>query len=109
MDYDLLELKKLYRTASHEVIALRLLDLPDSCIITVLDNGAIYKRRSNAWQVRRQLEPPEQRCQRFVHQHGEPHHIHENGWSVHGWPVHQDGWKREILRSVVDNDAYERE
>src|SRR5437879_6543847 len=34
--YDLLELKKRYATASHEVIALRLLDLPEPCIITVI-------------------------------------------------------------------------
>jgi hypothetical protein len=23
---------------------------------------------------------------------------------VQGWPVHRDGWKREILRAVPDED-----
>src|SRR5213076_907356 len=32
-DYDLLELKQRYRTASHEVIAWRFLDLPAGCIV----------------------------------------------------------------------------
>ena len=29
----------------------------------------------------------------------------EGGWTVHGWPVHQTDWKREILRSVVEMDS----
>jgi Zn-dependent peptidase ImmA (M78 family) len=35
---DVLKLKERYRTASHEVIAMRLLDLPAPCVITILDN-----------------------------------------------------------------------
>jgi hypothetical protein len=101
-DYDLLALKQLYATASHEVIAWRFLDLPASCIITVMDNGAIHRRRSNDWRVRRRLEPPEERCQRYVNESGRPRVIHENGWAVQGWPVHREGWRREILRSVVE-------
>jgi Zn-dependent peptidase ImmA (M78 family) len=104
-DYDILELKRRYRTASHEVIAWRLLDLPQPCIVTILDNEHIHRRRSNAWQVRRALEPAEQRCQRYVHCHSRPQVIQDSGWTVHGWPVHQAGWKREILRSVVDEGA----
>src|SRR5262245_22991512 len=59
LDYDLLGLKQRYRTASHEVIALRLLDLPEPCIITIVDNDRVHRRRSNGWRVRRQLEPAE--------------------------------------------------
>jgi Zn-dependent peptidase ImmA (M78 family) len=101
-DYDLLDLKKRYRTASHEVIAWRLLDLPAPCVITIVDNDHIYRRRSNAWPVRRRLEPAEQQCQRYVHEHGRPHVVHDNGWTVQGWPVFQDDWKREVLRSVIE-------
>jgi Zn-dependent peptidase ImmA (M78 family) len=100
--YDLLELKKRYRTASHEVIAWRFLDLPAPCIITVVDNDAIYRRRSNAWTTRRQLEPAEQECQRYVHHFSRPRSVNESGWCVQGWPVHRTDWKREILRSVRD-------
>jgi Zn-dependent peptidase ImmA (M78 family) len=103
-DYDVLELKRRYRTASHEVIAWRFLDLPEPCIISILDNDHLSRRRSNAWRVRRQLEPAEQECQRHVHRHGQPHVIRENGWTVQGWPIHQADWKREILRSVVDTE-----
>ncbi|HYT91411.1 MAG TPA: ImmA/IrrE family metallo-endopeptidase [Gemmataceae bacterium] len=105
-DHDLLQLKDRYRTASHEVIALRLLDLSEPCIITIIDNDHIHRRRSNAWPVRRRLEPIEQQCQRYVHHYSRPHTLREDGWSVWGWPVHLSDWKREILRSVVDEDAW---
>jgi Zn-dependent peptidase ImmA (M78 family) len=102
MACDLLALKERYRTASHEVIAWRLLDLPDPCIITIVDNKHIHRRRSNAWPTRKALEPPEQKCQEYVHYYSRPRVIQEEGWTVHGWPVHQVDWKREILRSVVE-------
>jgi len=99
---NLLKLKQRYRTSSHEVIALRFLDLPEPCIITILDNEHISRRRSNAWPIRRQLEPAEQECQRYVNYYSRPRVVRQNGWTVHGWPVHQADWKREILRSVVE-------
>jgi Zn-dependent peptidase ImmA (M78 family) len=102
LDYDILELKKRYRTSSHEVIALRLLDLPGPCIITVIDNERVTRRKSNAWRVRRQLEPAEQACQRYVNHYSRPKVVREKGWTVQGWPVHKTDWKREILRSVID-------
>jgi Zn-dependent peptidase ImmA (M78 family) len=105
-DYNVLQLKERYRTASHEVIALRLLDLPEPCIVTIVDNDHIHRRRSNAWPVRRRLEPAEQECQRYVHHYSRPHAVREGGWTVQGWPVHSTDWKREILRSVVDDDAW---
>jgi Zn-dependent peptidase ImmA (M78 family) len=103
--YDLLELKQRYRTSSHEVIAWRMLDLPEPCIITIVDNAHISRRRSNAWRVRRQLEPAEQECQRYVHYYSRPRTVQANGWTVQGWPVHQLDWKREILRSSVEEAA----
>jgi Zn-dependent peptidase ImmA (M78 family) len=103
--YDLLELKRSYRTASHEVVAWRLLDLPAPCIITIVDNDHIYRRRSNAWQVKRELAPAEKACQQYVNKFSRPRVIQENGWTVQGWPVHQADWKREVLRSVVEHDS----
>jgi len=100
--YDVLALKQRYRTASHEVIAWRFLDLPAPCIVTIVDNDHIHRRRSNAWRVHRRLEPPEQQCQRAVNHYNTPELVRADGWTVQGWPVHQSGWKREILRSVVD-------
>ncbi len=104
LDHDLLRLKERYRTASHEVIALRLLDLSEPCVITIVDNDHVHRRRSNAWRVRKVLEPAEAKCQRVVNRRGEPHVIREGRWSVWGWPVHQADWKREILRSVYEQE-----
>ncbi|MFO0964574.1 MAG: ImmA/IrrE family metallo-endopeptidase [Gemmataceae bacterium] len=101
-DWDLLALKRRYATSSHEVIALRLLDLPEPCIITILDNGKITRRRSNAWPTRKRLESIEEKCQRHVNANSRPCRLQADGWTVQGWPVHQLEWKREILRSVVD-------
>jgi hypothetical protein len=103
-DYDVLQLKEHYRTSSHEVIAWRFLDLPEPCIVTIVDNDHIHRRRSNAWPVRRQLEPAEQQCQRYVNHYSRPRIVRQAGWTVQGWPVHQADWKREILRSVVEED-----
>lgn len=104
LDFDLVQLKRRYGTSSHEVIAWRFLDLPEPCIVTVIDNDAISRRKSNAWPTRRKLEPAEAKCQRHANRTGEPKRVCENGWLVQGWPVHQAGWKREILRTVVETE-----
>jgi Zn-dependent peptidase ImmA (M78 family) len=105
LDFDLLELKKRYATASHEIIAWRLIDLPSPCIVTLVDNNHVQRRRSNAHRVRKELHPVELACQRYVHTHGEPHVVAKDGWTVQGWPVNRSGWEREILRSVVEDDG----
>ena len=99
---DVAELSRLYATAGMERIAWRLLDLPAPCIITVVDNDHVHRRRSNAWPVRKVLTPPEEECQRYVNHYSRPRVVRANGWTVQGWPIHQADWKREILRSVVD-------
>jgi hypothetical protein len=104
-DFDLLELKQRFRTASHEVIAWRLLDLSDPCIITIVDNDHVHRRRSNAYRVRKELSGPEKECQRYVSRYSRPTQLRDQGWTVQGWPIHQADWKREILRSVVDEDV----
>jgi Zn-dependent peptidase ImmA (M78 family) len=104
-DYDVLELKKRYRTSSHEVIALRFLDLPEPCVVTIVDNDHVSRRRSNAWRVPKQLAAAERQCQQYVHYYSRPRVVQENGWTVQGWPVHQKDWKREILRSVIADDT----
>ena len=104
--YDVLELKQRYRTASHEVIALRFLDLPEPCIITIVDNDHIHRRKSNGPRIRTgELTPVEEKCQRYVHRYSRPRLVQEKSWTVQGWPVHQSDWKREILRSVVEEGA----
>ncbi|MBL8795808.1 MAG: ImmA/IrrE family metallo-endopeptidase [Planctomycetia bacterium] len=103
-DYDLLQLKARYRTASHEVLAWRLLDLPAPCIITIVDNERVYRRRSNGIRVTRRLGRAEEDCLRRVHEHGRPVTVRHEPWTVQGWPVHRPDWKREVLRAVFDGD-----
>ncbi len=98
--YDLLALKKRYATSSHEVLAWRFLDLPESCVVTILDNERITRRRSNAWPTKRKLLPAEDECWHYVTQHGKTKVVRDDEWTVTGWPVHELEWKREILRSV---------
>lgn len=102
--FDLLDLKRRFPTAGHEVIALRLLDLSEPCIITIIDNDHVLRRRSNAWRVRKELSEPEKQCQRYVSRYSRPNQVRDDGWTVWGWPIHQADWKREILRSVVDEE-----
>ena len=33
---------------------------------------------------------------------GKPKTVRNDGVTVHGWPVHTPEWKREILRTVVE-------
>jgi Zn-dependent peptidase ImmA (M78 family) len=103
--HDLLELKQRFRSASHEVIAWRLLDLPEPCVITIVDNDHVHRRRSNALRVNRDLSSPERACQQVVHQQSRPHRLRQDGWTVQGWPIHQADWKREVLRGVLDESG----
>jgi len=100
--YDLPHLKQRYRTASHEVLAWRLLDLPEPCIITIVDNDHVSRRRSNSCRVTRQLTPIEDECRRYVNYYSRAQTLRRENWLVQGWPVHQADWKREVLRSVVE-------
>jgi hypothetical protein len=43
------------------------------------------------------------KLQHYVNYYSRPKMVQEEGWTVQGWPVHQTDWKREILRSVVDD------
>ena len=103
--WDVTELKRLYVTAGHEVVAWRLLDLPEPCIITVVENDHVHRRRSNAWRVAKTLHPAEKECQRYVHHYSRPRVVSADGWTVQGWPIHSADWKREILRSVAEAET----
>jgi hypothetical protein len=105
LDYDVEKLHERFRTAGHEAVALRLLDLPEPCVIAIVDNGHVHRRRSNALRVNKELSPAEKECQKYVNHYSRPKVVRAGGWTVHGWPVHRPDWKREILRSVVDGDS----
>lgn len=102
--FDVLELKKRYRTAPLETIAFRLLDLPEPCVITLADMDRVQRRRSNGPRIKKQLEVPERECLEHVSRQNEPHLVRSGAWTVQGWPAPAGGWPRVILRSVVEMD-----
>ncbi len=105
LDWDLLELKARYATASHELIARRMLECCPAVIVTIFDNSRQYLRDSN---VPGRAPPPselEMRCWQSVHEHNRPDRSSDGQRSVQGWPVHEENWKREVLRMEVDELA----
>jgi hypothetical protein len=100
--WDLVALKARYSTASHELIARRMLDLPPPVVITIFDHRRVSFRRSN---VPGRVPPPssaEMACWRTAHQRNRPQESGDGLVTVRAWPVHEPGWKREILRTEVE-------
>lgn len=100
--WDLFWLKTRYTTASHELIARRMIELPTPVIVTIFDQGAVYLRSSNVAGQVPPLSPAETHCWQTVHDTGRPYRMCCHAQRIQGWPVHEDGWKREILRTEVE-------
>lgn len=105
LDWDLLALKDRYATASHELIARRMLDMRPPVVITVCDLGRIHWRRSNVTARPPAMLPEEKDAWRECHTSGFPTESPidaETGVEiVRCWPIHEPGWKREIVRSEI--------
>jgi hypothetical protein len=102
MQWDLLALKIRYESASHELIARRMLECRPPVIITIFDNERITFRRGN---LPGRPPPPsaaEMACWQAVRHRSEPCECKSSPCRISGWPVHEDGWKREILRTEVE-------
>jgi Zn-dependent peptidase ImmA (M78 family) len=104
-DWDLLELKARYHTASHELIASRMLDMRPPVMITVCDLGQIHWRRSNATARPPAMLPEERDLWQIAHRTGRMTGDTLDGETglerVRCWPIHEPHWKREILRSEI--------
>ena len=103
--WDLLRLKARYPTASHELIARRMLECRPAVIISIFDHRRISFRRSN---LPGRVPPPsaaEINCWRDVHRSNRPQRANQGPGRVQGWPIHEDGWKRGILRREMDEYA----
>jgi len=105
LNWDLLALKERYSTASHELIARRMLEMKPPVVITVCDLGRVVWRRSNMTARAPAMLREESAVWRAAHRSGAPMHQSldaETGLdSVYCWPIHEPGWKREILRSTI--------
>ena len=70
--WDLFELKARYATASHEMVARRMLEMPPPAIITLFDHDRPQWRRSNVPGRTPPLSPAERDARQAAHDCGEP-------------------------------------
>lgn len=101
--YDIPALKKVFTTASMEMIALRLLDLDQPCVIAVVDDGVVATRRGNQAPASRKLSDAEQECVTRVTELDLPHRARVGEWTAWGWPVPHRPFRRILLRAVPDD------
>ena len=99
-DWDLPSLKREFSTASHELIARRMLDFEPPVVITLLDHGQVTFRRGNLPGRTPPLLPIERRCQMQAHATSQCAQGDDGHLRVSAWPIHEPDWKREILRSA---------
>jgi hypothetical protein len=103
--WDLLALKARYPTASHELIARRMLELAEPAIVTIFDQGEVSLRQSN---VPGRVPPPsrpEMQCWQVVHGTNRAQEVRHGMTTIRGWPIHEEGWAREILRTEVEEEC----
>lgn len=102
--YDLVRLKDKYPTAGMEMMALRMLDLEEPCVIAIVDDdGTIVNRRSNRFQAPRKLTEAELTCRELILESGEPAQSKGSGWIVRGWPTPGVPFRRIVMRSVPED------
>lgn len=104
--WDLLEIKQHFATASHELIARRMLDMPPPIVVTLSDQGRMTWRRTNCRFSPGALLPQEIEALHDCHQLGiavEREHLDTSAGPlrIQCWPVHEPGWKREIMRVEI--------
>lgn len=98
---DLAALKEQFSTASHELVALRLLDQEQPLVVTVFDHGRVTRRACNCAPRVPPLAALERECQRMAHRQGRPVTRQAEGIWLRAWPVHEPHWRREILVAGV--------
>jgi hypothetical protein len=103
LDDDLFALKHSYSTASHALIALRLLDRESPGLVTIVDNGRITCRKSNTGGPP-PLLPAERSAADEAHRTGRAASRRGEEFRVRAWPVHEPAWKREILWTAFVDD-----
>jgi Zn-dependent peptidase ImmA (M78 family) len=106
-DWDLLQIKRRYGTASHELIARRMLDFESPAIVTVIDHARQTWRRSNAGRRPPPLATWEQQVWQTSHHQATTSEMVRGRFRVRCWPIHEADWKREIIRTEWCDDCDE--
>jgi hypothetical protein len=103
-NWDLLALKERYDTASHELIARRMVDFPPLVIIAVFDQNRQTWRKTNCPGRLPKPSPAEIECRQRAHESGVA--VFDSGPPiVNAWPIHEPLWQREIVRVEIDEFA----
>lgn len=102
LHFDLPRLKARYRTASHELIAWRWLDLDQPGIVTIFDHGVLTRRQSNGPASAPALTDAERCCWTNLCRTRQPASAADPRLTVRGWCVDSPGWEREILYATWD-------
>lgn len=97
LEESLPDLKAIFNTASHELIANRLLDQESSRCITIVDQGRITKRRANRASCTKEFLPLERECWEESHEQGSHSERIVEDLRARCWAIHEPHWKREIL------------
>jgi Zn-dependent peptidase ImmA (M78 family) len=103
--WDLARLKEQFATASHELIARRMLEMPPPVIITLFDQNKQQWRRSNVGRPA-PLSAAEGAARRAAFELGEavrcePIELPEGVVDVRAWAIHETEWNREIVRTEL--------
>lgn len=101
-DWDLFELKRHFSTASHELIARRMLDAPVPAVITLFDQGRMTWRKANSESRAPALCDIEKSAWNVAHFQGRKGVARRGALSVQAWPIHEPHWKREIIRTKIE-------
>jgi hypothetical protein len=100
LDGDVPLLKSKYATASHELILTSQLRMEPLMLASVFDHGELRRRRTNGRLAPPPLMAVERQAQLRAHATGRPVVLAGRGVRVQAWPIHEAGWKRELLRTT---------
>ncbi|MBT4868243.1 MAG: ImmA/IrrE family metallo-endopeptidase [Planctomycetaceae bacterium] len=98
--WDLARLKQRYSTASHELIAYRFLDVEEPTTVSLFDQGQLVRRTANIRSRAPRLTQVERDCWSQAHRENRSDERRSSSLIVQAWPVHEPGWKRELLRTT---------
>jgi hypothetical protein len=109
LEWDLNELKARYATASNEMIARRMLEMPPPVIVTLFDQGKRQWRKSNRHFRTPPMTPPEVDAWKVAHETAaaarcEQAELPQGIEDVRAWPVHEPQWRREIVRTALADE-----
>lgn len=100
-DWELPALKQTFSTASHELLARRMLDFESPVVVSLFDLGRLSWRRGNLPYRVPPLTAAERQLWRQVHESGEGAVLRDGG-TIRGWAIHEPHWQREILRYELE-------